>query len=117
MSGLERLAISQRLDLQADYLELTSQAKNLGLTRSFRLVGALDFGAEIERETDTQIRTGPAFAIELPIFNQGQARIAKGEAALEQARDKFEALAIDIRSEIRAAGRAYQQERHRAFLP
>ena len=101
MSGLERLAISQRLDLQADYLKLTSQAKNLGLTKSFRLVGALDFGAEIERETDTQIRTGPTFAIELPIFNQGQARIAKGEAALEQARDKFEALAIDIRSEIR----------------
>jgi hypothetical protein len=36
MSGLERLAISQRLDLQADYLALTSQAKNLGLTKSFR---------------------------------------------------------------------------------
>jgi len=101
MSGLERLAISQRLDLQAAYVELTSQAKNLGLTKSFRLVGALDFGGEIERETDTQIRTGPTFVIELPIFNQGQARIARGEAALVQARDKFEALAIDIRSEIR----------------
>jgi cobalt-zinc-cadmium efflux system outer membrane protein len=79
MSGLERLAISQRLDLQAAYLELASQAKNLGLTKSFRLVGALDFGGEIERETDTQIRSGPTFVIELPIFNQGQARIARGE--------------------------------------
>src|ERR1700722_8250074 len=46
-------------------------------------------------------RTGPTFAIELPIFNQGQARIARGEAALRQAQDKFEALAIDVRSEIR----------------
>ena len=99
--GLERLAISQRLDLQADYLQVASQAKNLGLTKSFRLLGALDFGVERERETDGQIRTGPTFIIELPVFNQGQARIARGEAALRQARDKFEALAIEVRSQIR----------------
>jgi cobalt-zinc-cadmium efflux system outer membrane protein len=101
ISGLERLAISQRLDLQADYLQLTSQVKNLGLTKSFRLLGALDFGINSERETDSQTRTGPTFAIELPIFNQGQARIARGEAALRQAQDNFEALAIDVRSQIR----------------
>lgn len=101
MRGLERLAISQRLDLQADYLQVTSQVKNLGLTKSFRLLGALDFGVNSERETDSQTRTGPSFAIELPVFNQGQARIARGEAALRQAQDKFEALAIDVRSEIR----------------
>jgi cobalt-zinc-cadmium efflux system outer membrane protein len=101
MRALERLAISQRLDLQADYLQVTSQVKNLGLTKSFRLVGALDFGFNSERETDSQTRTGPTFAIELPIFNQGQARIARGEAALRQAQDKFEALAVDVRSQIR----------------
>jgi cobalt-zinc-cadmium efflux system outer membrane protein len=99
--GLERLAISQRLDLQSDYLQVASQAKNLGLTKSFRLLGALDFGVERERETDGQIRTGPTFIIELPVFNQGQARIARGEAALRQALDKFEALAIEVRSQIR----------------
>src|ERR1700688_2480624 len=99
--SLERLAISQRLDLQADYLHFTSQAKNLGLTKAFRLLGALDFGIESERETDSQTRTGPTFAIELPIFNQGQARIARGEAALRQAQHKFEALAVDVRSQIR----------------
>jgi len=101
MKALERLAISQRLDLQADYLLVTSQAHNLGLTRSFRLLGALDFGFDSERETDSQTRTGPTFAIELPIFNQGQARIARGEAALRQSQDKFEALAVDVRSKIR----------------
>ena len=61
----------------------------------------MDFGVERERETDGQIRTGPTFTIELPVFNQGQARIARGEAALRQARDKFEALAIEVRSQIR----------------
>jgi cobalt-zinc-cadmium efflux system outer membrane protein len=101
MRALERLAISQRLDLQADYLQITSQVNDLGLTKSFRLVGALDFGINSERETDAQTRTGPTFAIELPIFNQGQARIARGEAALRRAQDKFEALAVDVRSQIR----------------
>src|SRR5271165_4378874 len=99
--ALERLAVSQRLDLQADYLHFTSQAKNLGLTKAFRLLGSLDFGIESERETDAQTRTGPTFAIELPIFNQGQARIARGEAALRQSQDRFEALAVGIRSQIR----------------
>ena len=99
--GLERLAISQRLDVQAAYLQVASQAENLGLTKSFRLLGALDFAVESERETDSQTRTGPTFAIELPLFNQGQARIARGDAALRQARDKFEALAIEVRSQIR----------------
>jgi outer membrane protein, heavy metal efflux system len=101
LGGLEHLAISQRLDLQADYLSIQGQAKNLGLTKAFRFVGALDFGIESERETDAQTRTGPTFAIELPIFNQGQARIARGEAALRQAQDRFEALAVDVRSQIR----------------
>jgi outer membrane protein, heavy metal efflux system len=100
MKSLERLAISQRLDLQADYLLLTRETRELGLTKAFRFLGALDFGIESERETDAQTRTGPTFAIELPIFNQGQARIKRDEAALRQAEDKFEALAIDIRSKI-----------------
>ena len=64
-------------------------------------MGAFDFGINSERETDSQTRTGPTFAIELPIFNQGQARIARGEAALRQSQDKFEALAVDVRSQIR----------------
>jgi cobalt-zinc-cadmium efflux system outer membrane protein len=101
MRALERLAISQRLDLQANYLQVTNQVKSLGLTKSFRLVGVLDFGVNSERETDSQTRTGPTFTIELPIFNQGQARIARGEAALRRSQDKFEALAVEVRSQIR----------------
>ena len=75
---------------------------------------------ESERETDAQTRTGPTFAIELPIFNQGQARIARGEAALRQAQDRLETLAVDVRSQIREfrdelvskreIARSYQEE-------
>jgi cobalt-zinc-cadmium efflux system outer membrane protein len=101
IQGLERLAISQRLDLQADYLQAKSLAKALGLTKDFRFLGALDFGLDSERSSDSQTITGPTFAIELPIFNQGQARVARAEAALRQAQKKFEALAINVRSQVR----------------
>src|SRR6201987_1409173 len=101
IKGLERLAISQRLDLQADYLRVRDLGMDLRLIKAFRLLGALDFGANSERETDGQQRTGPTFAIELPIFDQGQARIARAQSTHRQARDQFEALAIDIRSQIR----------------
>jgi cobalt-zinc-cadmium efflux system outer membrane protein len=39
--------------------------------------------------------------LELPLFNQGQARVAKGEAELRRAERKLEGLAIDIRADVR----------------
>ena len=54
-----------------------------------------------ERDIDGALNMGPSFSIELPIFNQGQSRIARGEAQLRMAESKLEALAVDIRSEVR----------------
>jgi cobalt-zinc-cadmium efflux system outer membrane protein len=99
--GLERLAVTQRLDLQAAYLQVTALAKALGLTKDFRFLGALEFGVDSERQSDSQTITGPTFAIELPIFNQGQARIARSEATLRQAQKKLEALVVEVRSQVR----------------
>jgi hypothetical protein len=50
MQSLERLGISQRLDLQADYLLLTSETKDLGLTKAFRLRDYWIVRADLERE-------------------------------------------------------------------
>jgi len=101
VNGLERLAISQRLDLQAQYLGITSLVRALGLTKSFRFIGALNFGVDSERGSDSRTITGPTFVLELPIFNQGQAAINRSEVALRQQQRKFEALAIDVRSRVR----------------
>jgi cobalt-zinc-cadmium efflux system outer membrane protein len=46
--------------------------------------------------------TGPALAIELPIFNQRQADIARLEAQLRRSQNRLTAQAIDIRSEVRS---------------
>src|SRR5215472_8330465 len=101
IGGLETLAITQRYDLAASKAELQSALRALGLEKAFRWIGALDFGIDSERDTDSQTITGPTLRLELPIFNQGQTRVARGEAALRRAYDKFEQEAVDIRSEVR----------------
>ena len=120
LRGLESLAVAQRLDLAAAQRELAGVVRALGLTKTYRYIGALSFGADTERESDRTNLTGPRLALELPLFNQGQARIARSEAELRRTESKLEALAIGIRAEVRAqhdklaalreAARFYQTE-------
>ena len=102
LRGLESLAVAQRLDLAAAQLELAGVVRALGLTKTYRYIGALEFGVDTERDSDRTNLTGPTLRLELPIFNQGQARVARGQAELRRAERKLEALAIGIRSDVRA---------------
>jgi outer membrane protein, heavy metal efflux system len=99
--GLETLAVEQRYDLAAARAELQSAVKAAGLEKTLRWIGALDFGIDSERQSDSQTITGPTFQFELPLFNQGQARVARTEAQLRKAYAKFDAAAVDIRSQVR----------------
>lgn len=120
LRGLESLAVAQRLDLGAAQMELAGVVRALGLTRTYRYIGALSFGVNTERESDRTNLTGPRLSLELPLFNQGQARIARSQAELRRAERKLEALAIGIRADVRAqhdklaalraAARFYQKE-------
>jgi outer membrane protein, heavy metal efflux system len=99
--GLETLAVSQRFDLAATEHELRSTVQALGIAKTYRFVSALEVGIGGTRNTDKTNQLGPNLSIQLPIFNQGQDRIARGEARLRQAERNFEDLAIEIRSEVR----------------
>ncbi|HVE15815.1 MAG TPA: TolC family protein [Chthoniobacterales bacterium] len=101
MRRLESLAVSQRADLQASQRELTSLVSALGLTKIFRYVPVLDFGFSGERDIDGALNLGPQFRVELPIFNQGQSRVVRGQSELRRAEAKFEELAVEIRSDVR----------------
>jgi len=101
LEHLETLAVSQRLDLRARHRDLVSVITALGLTKIYRWVPVLDFGFSGERDIDGALNAGPSFRLEIPIFNQGQSRIARGESDLRRAEARFEALAVDIRSEVR----------------
>lgn len=99
--GLETLAVSQRFDLAAAERELRSTVQALGIAKTYRFVSALEIGAGGTRNTDATNQIGPSLSIQLPIFNQGQGRMARGEARLRQVERNFEDLAIEIRSEVR----------------
>ena len=70
IQGLETLAVTQGYDGAASKAEFESMIKALGLEKTFRWIGTLDFGMDSERQTDSQTMTGPTLRIQLPIFNQ-----------------------------------------------
>jgi cobalt-zinc-cadmium efflux system outer membrane protein len=100
---LATVNIEHRLDIAAAKAEAQTLATALGITRDYRWLTAVEIGGNAERDTDKQWVAGPHIAIELPIFNRGDARIARAEAQLRQAEANLAALATDARSEIRAA--------------
>ncbi|MDB5334340.1 MAG: outer rane efflux protein, partial [Phycisphaerales bacterium] len=92
-----------RLDLQAARQDVLAQGRALGMASQFRFLPDATLGPDAERETDGQWRIGPTLTVPLPIFDQGQAGIARGQAMLRQSEARYAALAIDVRSQVRSA--------------
>jgi cobalt-zinc-cadmium efflux system outer membrane protein len=102
LEQLESMAIENRLDLAAERKAVDALAQALGITIDWRWIGHIEVGISRERETDKTWVTGPSLAIELPIFNQRQADIARLEAQLRRSQNRLTAQAINIRSEVRS---------------
>jgi cobalt-zinc-cadmium efflux system outer membrane protein len=99
--GLESLAVAQRLDLRAAHRDLTNIVTALGLTKIYRWVPVLEFGFAGERDIEGALNMGPSFRLEVPIFNQGQSRLARATAELRRAENRLAGLAVEIRSQTR----------------
>lgn len=98
---LESHAVAQRLDLAAARREMAAMAQALGIVIDWRWLGGAEVGVGTERDTDGQWVTGPTFALELPLFDQGQPEIARQQALFRQSRQRLTALAVAARSEVR----------------
>ena len=102
MEHLESIAVSQRLDLAAALQDTQVIAHALSLTRRYRYFYVFDVGVDTEHDVADDVTfTGPNVTIELPIFDQRQAEIARLESLLRQSQQRLSSLAIDIRSEVR----------------
>jgi cobalt-zinc-cadmium efflux system outer membrane protein len=115
--GLETLAISQRLDLAAARWAVDSVGRALSLKKGTRFfpVG-LEVGVETEKEIDGTRVTGPAIALQLPIFDTGAASVARLEAEHRRVRWQLEALAVEVRSQVREQRAALQGSRDLAVF-
>jgi len=102
-AGLESLAVSQRQDLVAAKSSVQAAAEKLGLTESFRYLPELTIGVDFEGEDGGKVEPGPNFQFPIPLWDQGQARVASANSELRQAQKQYYATAVKIRSEVRAA--------------
>ena len=73
------------LELLAARQEASVLADALGLTRKLRWLGGSEIGYEREKEADGKRLRGPHLSLELPVFNQGQGKLARAEAQLAAA--------------------------------
>ncbi len=100
---IERLAIAQRLDVQAARLAAEQTAKNLQLTRVTRFISVFELGLARNTSNEGPRQTGWEIDLELPLFDWGGARTAKAESLYMQAVHQAAAVAINARSEVREA--------------
>jgi outer membrane protein TolC len=98
---IERIAIRQRLDIQAAKIEAAQTASSLGLTKTTRFINVLDLGYVRNTSAGRPAAPGYAISLELPLFDWGGARVAKSEAIYMQAVNKVAQAAVDARSEAR----------------
>lgn len=85
VTELLALAREHNLELLAARRQAEVLADALGLTRTLRWLGDVEVGYERETEASGEHLRGPELSLELPIFNQGQARLAKAQAQLAEA--------------------------------
>lgn len=103
---LSRLAADGNVELLAARKEAQVLADALGLTRSLRWLGGSEIGYEREREADGARLQGPELALEIPIFNQGQARLARAQAKLAAALARVEQAELSTSQGVRMGSEA-----------
>lgn len=102
VATLRKMAADINLNLLAARQDLTVSAAMAKATRATRLLGETSIGYERGRETDRSRLRGPTLDLELPLFNQGQARIAGADARLALAQGRLRAIELGSDNAIRA---------------
>lgn len=105
LDQLQAIALERRLDLSAKRDEVAQVDAIRGLAQKLRWLGVVEVGIEGERETDGTRLLGPSFSLQLPIFNQGQASIARVDATASLV--ESELVALEAETGI-AVAQAYQ---------
>lgn len=103
LEDVEGAAVTRRFDLAAARSEVSAAAIALRLKQGTRYLPGVNLGFSAEREPGGGWVLGPSLDLEVPLFDQGQPQLARLASHYRQARRGFEALAINIRSEVREA--------------
>ena len=105
---IEARAMAQRLDVQMAKRDAQATAQALGLTRTTGFINVFDAGYINKSETGKPRQNGYEISLELPIFDWGSARVARGEATYMQAVHRTADIAVRARSQVREAYSGYR---------
>lgn len=104
LANLEKRAVEERIDVALARRKVAAAGMGLKVRAGTRFAPvSIKAGIHGEEESDSERRRGPTFNFELPLFDFGQAAIAKMEAQYRQAQQQLEAAAVNARSEVREA--------------
>jgi outer membrane protein, heavy metal efflux system len=112
---VERVALAQSIDLSHARQRIIASGQQLGFSRAAALIPDVDLGAAAEKEGAETWKVGPTITIPIPLFDQGQAGIARAAAEVRRARQEYYALAVRIRAAARAARDRLAGARDRAL--
>jgi cobalt-zinc-cadmium efflux system outer membrane protein len=101
LEKLESFAVTHRLDLASLRQEMAIASAALSATKATRFIGSLELGADAHREPEGFRVFGPSLRLDVPIFDQGQAKLARLLAEYRRIASQIQARAVDIRSEVR----------------
>jgi outer membrane protein TolC len=106
--AIEAEAIDKRFDIQAARQEVDGLAKSLGLTKTTRFVNVLEATYLRNSATGEPRQTGYEIELSIPIFDFGDAKVARAEATYMQAVNRLSEIAVNAQSEVREAYAAYR---------
>ena len=94
LDELKKIALAARPDLRAAELAIEAAGKRIGWEKSkiFNLIAVLD-GKD---EGNNSLNLGPAFAADIPVFNQNTGQVKFAQAELEKSARQYEAVRQNI---------------------
>jgi outer membrane protein TolC len=104
----EQTAMEQRLDILEARRAAEATAASLGLIRATRFVNVLEVGYGNESASGERRQSGYEIEVALPLFDWGDAKVARAEAVYRAALERTREVAINARSEVRESYGAYR---------
>ncbi len=102
VNDIERTVVARSVDLGHARQRIIAAGQQLGYSRATAWIPSAEMGVIAESEADEGWGIGPSISVPIPLFDQGQARVARSAADLRRVQQEYHALAVRIRATARA---------------
>ena len=103
IDGLEKVALTRRLDLAARRLGADRARADLKARADWRLWEELNIGLSAERDGDGGWALGPSLEISLPLMARGNPEVAEAIAGVVKAENEFRATEGKVLADVRSS--------------